>query len=301
MTFAKYALPRIFIGSSVEGKEIAEAVQNNLEYDADCTLWVHGFGASGTTIESLIIDGTGNDFGIFIFTNDDLIKIRDEEYAITRDNVIFETGLFMGMHGRDRVFIVQPRGVDHFHIASDLHGFTTVNYNAARVKKDSDQNAAALTTAASSIRSALRRSKWFTLRPKIAVNGTLAAVTDNATYPLKLNFKIENSCIYPMLIHSIEFEFKNNNLRIHPKAERFYKPLLFSGQLKVNGKHEDQYADQVAVNGGARVLSCWVPLDTAIDLAVLEKAILEGNVGEWKIRCTWMEEHPTTCVYTLKI
>ena len=31
--------PRIFIGSSAEGKAIAEQIQLGLDYDAECTIW----------------------------------------------------------------------------------------------------------------------------------------------------------------------------------------------------------------------------------------------------------------------
>ncbi|MEJ7677510.1 MAG: hypothetical protein WKG06_06485 [Segetibacter sp.] len=50
-SMVKYRKPRIFIGSSVEGKNIAEAINANLDFDAWCTIWPHTFGASGITIE----------------------------------------------------------------------------------------------------------------------------------------------------------------------------------------------------------------------------------------------------------
>jgi predicted nucleotide-binding protein len=36
------AKPRMFIGSSVEGKEIAEVLQLGLEYDVESTIWHQG-------------------------------------------------------------------------------------------------------------------------------------------------------------------------------------------------------------------------------------------------------------------
>src|SRR4051794_36615175 len=111
--------PRIFIGSSVEGKYIADALQANFEYFAWCTVWEHAFVPSQVTIDSLIKKCTDSDFAIFVFSDDDITKMRNEEHSVTRDNVVFESGLFMGELGKDRVFIVKPRDVTDFHLLTD--------------------------------------------------------------------------------------------------------------------------------------------------------------------------------------
>ena len=59
--------PRIFIGSSVEGLSVAYAIQQNLTYDAESTVWDQGiFELSQTTIESLSDVVDNSDFGIFV-------------------------------------------------------------------------------------------------------------------------------------------------------------------------------------------------------------------------------------------
>ncbi|MCA0914608.1 TIR domain-containing protein [Marinobacter nauticus] len=132
--------PRIFIGSSVEGLSVAYAIQQNLTYDAESTVWDQGiFELSQTTIESLSDVVDNSDFGIFVFTPDDITTIRGKENNTIRDNVIFEFGLFIGHLGRDRVFFITPDGSD-FRLPTDLLGVTPGKYDPSR--KDGSLQAA---------------------------------------------------------------------------------------------------------------------------------------------------------------
>lgn len=124
--------PRAFVGSSVEGLNVAYAVQQNLMHDAEVTVWDQGvFELSSTTIESLTKTLGDNDFGIFVFSRDDLVKIRNKESPAVRDNVLFEFGLFIGRMGRDRVFFLLPTDGE-LHLPSDLLGVTAGRYDPAR-------------------------------------------------------------------------------------------------------------------------------------------------------------------------
>jgi predicted nucleotide-binding protein len=99
--------PTMFIGSSVEGKRIAETIQLALEYEVHSTVWHQGvFGLSGGTLESLVAAIDDYDFATLVLTADDLLEKRDVTGRCPRDNVLFELGLFMGALGRDRTFIV---------------------------------------------------------------------------------------------------------------------------------------------------------------------------------------------------
>lgn len=99
--------PKIFIGSSREGLDIANAIHANLTRDAECTVWSNGvFQISGTTIYSLINALRNSDFGVFVFSPDDLTIMRGQQNPVVRDNVIFELGLFIGRLGLNAVSLL---------------------------------------------------------------------------------------------------------------------------------------------------------------------------------------------------
>jgi len=161
--------PRIFIASSVEGKDVADALEIGLQYDGVCTAWHEVFALSHSTIDTLLRRCAENDFAIFVFSPDDRVTIRNQKYAITRDNVLFESGLFMGMHGRSRAFIVMPHENPYFHVPSDLLGFTPATYDHERAKKETT---GALGAAVAKIRLDIKHSLWAQRRLEIKAYGS---------------------------------------------------------------------------------------------------------------------------------
>lgn len=120
--------PAMFIGSSVEGKRIAETIQVALEYEVDTTVWHQGvFGLSGGTLESLVSAVDDYDFATLVLTADDLLEKRKVSGRGPRDNVLFELGLFMGALGRNRTFIVHSRTTPPM-LPSDLAGVTPATF-----------------------------------------------------------------------------------------------------------------------------------------------------------------------------
>src|SRR5438128_763965 len=98
--------PRVFIGSSSENRDVALAIQENLDRDATSIVWEQGvFGLSNTAIESLTAKLATFDFGIFVFAPDDEVVKHGVSRKAVRDNVLFELGLFIGRLGRSRSFI----------------------------------------------------------------------------------------------------------------------------------------------------------------------------------------------------
>jgi predicted nucleotide-binding protein len=130
------AKPRLFIGSSVEGKRIAESIQTALEHDVESVLWTQEvFAPSYTTMESLVDVAKTFDFAVIVMTADDILIKRGVEHKAPRDNLIFEVGLFTGMLGRARTFVIHPRD-GGLEFPTDFRGVTLLGFDPNR----SDRN-----------------------------------------------------------------------------------------------------------------------------------------------------------------
>lgn len=120
---------RVFVGCSTESLDVAEAIQYNLDYSADVTIWTQGvFQSNSTAIEKLAENLRKYDFAIFVLSPDDLLLSRGEQKAVVRDNVLFEMGLFVGRLGRARSFFVAPRSRLDLQVPSDLLDVTIETY-----------------------------------------------------------------------------------------------------------------------------------------------------------------------------
>lgn len=157
--------PRLFVGSSREALDIANAIHENLRPDAEVTVWNHGiFNLSEGAVDSLLEALDGMDFGVFVFAPDDVLHIRGEENTATRDNVVFELGLFIGRLGRQRSYIFLPSEQEHFRLPTDLVGMTPAIYESDRT----DNNLQAATnTACSAVRRRMSQL-WSGTEPEAA-------------------------------------------------------------------------------------------------------------------------------------
>jgi len=117
----------MFIGSSREALGTADTAGKLLNDVVIPEIWdvapffqpMHG------TFESLFSAAKIYDFGLFIMSADDTVESRGQKQASTRDNVLFELGLFLGAIGTDRVFSVivdSHQDVKKVKIPSDLLG-----------------------------------------------------------------------------------------------------------------------------------------------------------------------------------
>lgn len=178
-------VPRVFIGSSAEGKDVAERLAARLDSDGsiETKVWTQSvFDIGGHALDALIAQASGVDFAVLVLSEDDSVESRDKLSKAPRDNVIFELGLFIGALGKNRTYMVQADGID-LKLPTDLAGITQARYNAKRsdgdlssalngptliirdriktlgvreVSSSADRSAPALAGAASNIESSLR-------------------------------------------------------------------------------------------------------------------------------------------------
>lgn len=120
--------PRVFIGSSTENSHIAYAIHSNIEKECEPTPWDMMKKPPKTFMEVLCDEAEEYDFAIMVLTPNDLIEIRDKKQKITRDNIIFELGLFVGILGRERTFSILPEEINNTRFPTDLIGLTTYKY-----------------------------------------------------------------------------------------------------------------------------------------------------------------------------
>lgn len=102
-------------------------------------------------MEALEKQLASSDFGVFVFSPDDVALIRGKHVFVTRDNTLFEMGLFWGKLGRRRVFCIIPDQVEpdshslqdvivkEYHLLSDLQGITLLEYE---LRSDNDYKSA---------------------------------------------------------------------------------------------------------------------------------------------------------------
>lgn len=121
--------PLLFLGCSTESLAVAQEIQLGLKHDnVEAVVWTDGvFGPSGVPIDSLINAVNESDFAVFVFSPDDRVTSRDNEYNAPRDNTVFELGLFMGKLERSRTFIVKEQSAD-VKVPTDLLGITPLTY-----------------------------------------------------------------------------------------------------------------------------------------------------------------------------
>ncbi len=145
-------VPRVFVASSREAVRLAEGIQQNLK-GAEVTLWTQdAFRVGETIIDELNRNLKRSDFGVFVFAPDDIVMIRGQKQRTVRDNVVLELGMFIGRLGKERSFIVQPKG-GSMRLPTDLLGVMTAQYDPDRAKHEP---AAALGVACTQIADAIK-------------------------------------------------------------------------------------------------------------------------------------------------
>jgi predicted nucleotide-binding protein len=127
--------PRIFLGSSTAQKKLVQALTRGLEDVAHVDPWTGSFNPGTTTLSRLLELTREVDFAAFVFAGDDWTAAGQPAsppagsgQASPRDNVVFEAGLFGGVLGLRRTFILHASGAK---LPTDLLGLTCVRYGDA--------------------------------------------------------------------------------------------------------------------------------------------------------------------------
>jgi hypothetical protein len=128
--------PRIFLGSSGKQAKLLQALTRGLEDVAHVEPWTTSFNPGTTTLDRLVELAHEVDFAAFVFAHDDWTTGTSPEASLPpgtgqdspRDNVVFEAGLFGGVLGMRRTFILHSRGAK---LPTDLLGLICVRYGDA--------------------------------------------------------------------------------------------------------------------------------------------------------------------------
>ncbi|HEX5011402.1 MAG TPA: TIR domain-containing protein [Planctomycetota bacterium] len=127
--------PRIFLGSSGKQEKLLAALKRGVEDVAQVDAWMSSFNPGTTTLERLLELCREVDFAAFVFARDDWTAANvsaapppEAGQASPRDNVVFEAGLFGGVLGMRRTFILHAEGAK---LPTDLLGLTCIRYGGA--------------------------------------------------------------------------------------------------------------------------------------------------------------------------
>ena len=127
--------PRIFLGSSGKQEKLIQALTRGLADIARVEPWTTVFNPGISTLDRLVELTREVDFAAFVFAQDDWTTPAAPAaidpaagLASPRDNVVFEAGLFGGVLGMRRTFILHASGAK---LPTDLLGLTCVRYPGA--------------------------------------------------------------------------------------------------------------------------------------------------------------------------
>jgi hypothetical protein len=155
----------VLVISAAEALGVAEAVRDNFIAHSNYSvlLWNDIFDPNRGYLSTLMDYAGFVDYVIAVFTGDDGATIRDRNVLVTRDNVIFEFGLFLGRIGARRAYFIMDERVELF---SDWSGI-----KVARFKRENDIDHR-LSEACAEIREAMDKgnsARRFSVQPSTAL------------------------------------------------------------------------------------------------------------------------------------
>lgn len=134
--------PRLFLGSSSEGREVARNLQAELGGTVEVVRWDQSvFEPGGYTLDSLLDTAASVDFAVLVATPDDTTESRGQRSASARDNIVLEFGLFAGALGRERTYLLATGDLK---LPTDVLGLTRLPYQHRQGNPRAAVNDAAL-------------------------------------------------------------------------------------------------------------------------------------------------------------
>jgi hypothetical protein len=229
-----------------------------------------------------------HDFGIFVFSPDDKVKIHTKDLFCARDNVVFEAGLLMGRYGRHNVFVVCPENVSDFRIPTDLQGFTTVPYDP----KHSKGLVPGTATAVRRIREAIEGSVMVRrLVPRIDLR--VGRPEYKLRYPLKVWLELRNEGGVDVVLHSGFFRF-DPRVKAHPglrcSAGGQEAELLFPGKNNTHTEKEYLLKSRDSI-------TTFTALSPEFDGTKIQALMADEKVGTFHITGCWLGDTPTVRRY----
>jgi hypothetical protein len=278
---------RIFVGSSGEAKPVCAALVAQLSATFEVVPWYISFPAGSTTIGSLLDGLQTHDFGVFVLSADDPATVRGKNVTLPRDNVLFEAGLFMGMHGLRRTFLVCPSGTPDLHLLSDIAGVSYVGY---------DPRASTMDIAVAPVVHQLQQAIALAIKTeraiKVKVSPPKHSLKPGLTWPLKLTFKIKNAEREAVVVESVGFRF----VEARPAPNQYVlggsdHNVAFRRWKMDDPIGNDQYHEVVVLQPGDEV-EAWVALDEKHSEVELLDMHRRKSLGVWSYRVTWLGAVP---------
>ncbi len=244
----------LFIASSVEGLPIADAINVNLDHDVHCTIWRNGtFKLGSDGLGDLIKKSSAVDFAVFVFTPDDVTTMRNREVIVARDNVVFELGLFIGSLGKDRCYVVKPRGIE-MHLPSDVAGVTTADYVADRPDGDI---ASALNPACAQIKARIKELGALPRLTSAAGRGGVQHIPNPPEYKLSgVDLEFLAQCVrshvaFPngLSFHWISSHIRSEDYRISLAAVKLMRLGYIEKSVEMDETHDHFFAYRATEDG----------------------------------------------------
>jgi hypothetical protein len=120
------AKPRAFFGSSSEGYDALETLARLVGDVVAPTMWKQVFPSGEWGLQSLLQSSTTFKYAILLMSPDDRSEVRGAVYKTPRDNLIFESGVFMRALSPRAVFLVAPSDGPTLKLPTDLSGLTII-------------------------------------------------------------------------------------------------------------------------------------------------------------------------------